>query len=85
VTEAGHRYAHDLGDRRLRDLLLEEHPDLTLLAVELRRAERLFSRFPTQQPLEICDELLSFVATQLNIDVTDIEGYSARQHTVSDH
>jgi len=46
---------------------------------------RLFSRFPAQQPLEICDELLNFVATQLNIDVTDIEGYAARQHTVSDH
>src|SRR6476660_4863476 len=26
---------------------------------------RLFSRFPAQQPLEICDELLSFVAMQL--------------------
>jgi TnpA family transposase len=46
---------------------------------------RLFSRFPAQQPLEICDELLSFVATQLNIDVTDIKDYAARQHTVSDH
>src|SRR5436309_15671884 len=46
---------------------------------------RLFSRFPDQQPLEICDELLSFVAMQLNIDVTGLEGYAARQHTVSDH
>src|SRR5450759_709751 len=46
---------------------------------------RLFSRFPAQQPLEVCDELLSFVATQLNIDVTSLEGYAARQHTVSDH
>jgi hypothetical protein len=46
---------------------------------------RLFSRFPAQQPLEICDELLSFVALQLNIDATQIEGYAARQHTVSDH
>ena len=46
---------------------------------------RLFSRFPAQQPLEVCDELLSFVAMQLNIDVTSLEGYAARQHTVSDH
>ena len=46
---------------------------------------RLFNRFPAQQPLEMCDELLSFVATQLNIDATGIDGYAARQHTVSDH
>src|SRR3954462_7858678 len=46
---------------------------------------RLFSRFPTQQPLEICDELLSFVALQLNLDAAQIDGYAARQHTVSDH
>ena len=46
---------------------------------------RLFGRFPDQQPLEVCDELLSFVATQLNIDVASLEGYAARQHTVSDH
>jgi TnpA family transposase len=46
---------------------------------------RLFSRFPVQQPLEICDELLGFIAMQLNIDATAIDGYAARQHTVSDH
>jgi hypothetical protein len=46
---------------------------------------RLFSRFPAQQPLEMCDELLSFVAMQLNVDATGIDGYAARQHTVSDH
>lgn len=46
---------------------------------------RLFSRFPDQQALEVCDELLSFVATQLNIDIASLEGYAARQHTVSDH
>src|SRR3954454_21578055 len=45
---------------------------------------RLFNRFPAQQPLEICDELLSFVAMQLNIDATGIDGYAARQHTVRD-
>jgi len=46
---------------------------------------RLFSRFPAQQPLEICDELLSFIAVQLNIDATRIGDYATRQHTVSDH
>ena len=33
---------------------------------------RLFSRFPAQQPLEVCDELLNFVAMQLSIDETQI-------------
>jgi hypothetical protein len=46
---------------------------------------RLFNRFPAQQPLEVCDELLGFVAMQLNIDAANIEGYAVRQHTVSDH
>ena len=46
---------------------------------------RLFNRFPAQQPLEICDELLNFVALQLNIDAANIEAYAVRQHTVSDH
>jgi TnpA family transposase len=46
---------------------------------------RLFNRLPAQQPLEICDELLSFVAVQLNTDAVAIEGYAMRQHTVSDH
>ena len=35
VTEVGRRYAHDLGDRRLGDLFLQEYSDLPLLAVEL--------------------------------------------------
>ena len=46
---------------------------------------RLFNRLPAQQPLEICDELLSFVAVQLNTDAVAIDGYATRQHTVSDH
>jgi hypothetical protein len=46
---------------------------------------RLFNRFPDQQPLEVCDELLSFVAAQLNIDATRLQEYAARQPTVSDH
>ena len=46
---------------------------------------RLFHGFPTQQPLEICEELLSFIALQLRLDTTLIEGYATRQPTVSDH
>jgi hypothetical protein len=46
---------------------------------------RLFHRFPAQRPLEVCDELLSFVAPQLNIDAARIADYSPWQHTVSEH
>ena len=35
VTEVGRRHPRDLGDRRLRDLLLQQYPDLSLLAIEL--------------------------------------------------
>ena len=46
---------------------------------------RLFNRFPAQQPLEINDELLSFVAVQMNIDSEQISDYASWQHTVSEH
>lgn len=46
---------------------------------------RLFHRFPAQQPLEVCQELLNFVALQLQLDASLGETYAARQHTVSDH
>jgi len=46
---------------------------------------RLFNRFPAQQPLEINDELLSFVAVQMNIDSERISDYASWQHTVSEH
>ena len=46
---------------------------------------RLFNRFPAQQPLEINDELLSFVAVKMNIDPERISDYAAWQHTVSEH
>jgi TnpA family transposase len=46
---------------------------------------RLFHRFPAQQPLEVCDELLSFVALQLNTDAAKIADYAPWQHTVSEH
>jgi TnpA family transposase len=46
---------------------------------------RLFSRFPTQQPLEICDELLHFVSLQVGIDEARIADYAPWQHTTSEH
>src|SRR3954470_22108693 len=46
---------------------------------------RLFNRFPTQQPLEICDEVLHFVSLQMGIDETRITDYAPWQHTTSEH
>jgi hypothetical protein len=46
---------------------------------------RLFHRFPAQQPLEVCDELLGFIAMQLSLEPARITDYAKRQHTVSDH
>ncbi len=46
---------------------------------------RLFHRFPAQQPLEICDELLNFISLQLGIDEALISDYASWQHTASEH
>ena len=46
---------------------------------------RLFSRFPAQQPLEICDEVLHFVSLQVGIDEERIADYAPWQHTTSEH
>ena len=46
---------------------------------------RLTGRFPVQQPLEIMDELLTFVAAELNLDIEAIKRYAHRQATVSEH
>src|SRR5512135_2947618 len=46
---------------------------------------RLFHRFPAQQPLEICGELLNFVALQLGIEEAWIADYAPWQHTASEH
>jgi hypothetical protein len=43
------------------------------------------NRFPAQQPLEICGELLNFVALQLGIDEGLIADYAPWQHTASEH
>jgi hypothetical protein len=46
---------------------------------------RLTGRFPAQQPLEILDDLLAFVAHEIDLDVTLIKEYAQRQATVSAH
>lgn len=46
---------------------------------------RLTGRFPRQQPLEMLDALLAFVASELAIDPTAIQDYAQRQATVSEH
>ena len=46
---------------------------------------RVFQRFPVQKPLEICEELLSFVALQTGIDGGLLGDYASWQQTVSRH
>ena len=46
---------------------------------------RVFQRFPVQQPLEICEELLSFSALQTGIDSDRLSDYASWQQTVSRH
>ena len=45
---------------------------------------RLAHRFPAQQPLEIIDELLTYVGIQLDIPAENIESYQQRQPTIAD-
>jgi hypothetical protein len=46
---------------------------------------RLTGRLPSQQPLEILDDLLAFVAHEVSLDATLIHDYAQRQATVSAH
>ena len=46
---------------------------------------RVFQRFPVQQPLEICEELQSFIALQTGIDAGQLSDYASWQQTVSRH
>ena len=46
---------------------------------------RLMNRFPTQNPFEIIEELLTFVGVQLIIDPLEIGQYQSRQQTISQH
>src|SRR5262249_50389621 len=46
---------------------------------------RLTGRFPAQQPLELLDDLLVFVAQEVALDPVLIQDYAQRRQTVSDH
>jgi hypothetical protein len=46
---------------------------------------RVFNRFPTQQPLEVIDDILTFVALQLKLADSAITRYEKRQPTISEH
>lgn len=46
---------------------------------------RLTGRFPAQQPLELLEDLLTFVAAELDLDKGKIENYAQRQATASEH
>ena len=46
---------------------------------------QVFQRFPVQQPLEICEELQSFIALQTGIDADQLSDYASWQQTVSRH
>ena len=46
---------------------------------------RLTGRFPAQQPLELLDDLLVFVAQEVALDPALIQEYAQRRQTVSEH
>jgi hypothetical protein len=46
---------------------------------------RLTGRFPAQQPLELVNDLLVFVAREVAIDPAAIQAYAQRRQTVSEH
>ena len=46
---------------------------------------RLENRFPIQHPFEVMDDLLQFVSVQIGIEPDEIQKYSLRQQTVSQH
>ena len=46
---------------------------------------KLLNRFPSQQPLEIVDELLLFTGLQLGVDSRGIQDYQRRRETIAEH
>lgn len=58
--------------------------DLGLLISQMAFV-RLTGRFPSQQPLELLDDLLTFVAAELNLAKEAIQNYAHRRQTVSEH
>lgn len=72
-------------DRDLEHIKQRRH-DYTRLGFGYQLAfVRLLNGFPIQEPLEIIDEILTFVSLQLGIDAQCIAQYEKRQPTISEH
>ena len=46
---------------------------------------RLYNRLPSQQPLEIIDEILNYVGIQLDIETAVIQQYQKQRRTIINH
>ena len=46
---------------------------------------RLANRFPTQQPFEVVEDILTFVSLQLDISADLIQDYQRRRETITEH
>jgi hypothetical protein len=46
---------------------------------------RLYRRFPAKQPLELIDEIVTYVSLQLDIPAKAINAYQAQRQTVVAH
>lgn len=46
---------------------------------------RLANRFPTQQPFEVIDDILTFVSLQVDIAADLIQHYQLRRQTIAEH
>ncbi len=72
-------------DRDLEEIKQRRH-DYTRLGFGYQLAfVRLLNWFPAQEPLEIIDEILTFVSLQLGIAEHNIRSYGKRRKTVSEH
>ena len=72
-------------DRDLEHIKQRRH-DYTRLGFGYQLAfVRLLNGLPTQEPLEIIDEILTFVSLQLGIAAQCITQYEKRQPTISEH
>src|SRR6266545_5956054 len=60
-------------------------PASWVACITRRTHAQAVGRFPAQQPLEILDALLAFVASELAIDPTTIQAYAQRRQTISAH
>ena len=77
--------AAKFSDKDLEEIKQRRH-DYTRLGFGYQLAfVRLLNWFPAQEPLEIIDEILTFVSLQLGIADHNIQWYGRRRKTVSEH